>query len=97
MIEIEKFIKNTGTFYYIKGTRTSHREDGPAVILSSGSLYWYKNGFIHRVDGPAIISRDGSIFWYLEDQFFKTKEDWFEELTEEEKSKALYSEYFIGG
>ena len=49
------------------------------------------------MDGPAIISRDGTIFWYLEDQFFKTKEDWFEVLNEEEKSKAIYSEHFIGG
>jgi len=73
-----------------------HREDGPAVILSRGSLYWYKHGMIHRVDGPAIIGRYGAISWYLEDQFFRTKEDWFEALNEEEKSKAIYSKHFIG-
>jgi hypothetical protein len=26
-----------------------------------------------------------------------TKEAWFEALNEEQKAKALYSEYFIGG
>jgi len=64
MIEVEKFVKNTGTFYYIKGTKTSHREDGPAVILSSGSLFWYKHGMIHRVDGPAIENITGTKVWY---------------------------------
>ena len=41
-----------------------HREDGPAVIWSDGTKWWYRNGKIHCVDGPAVIWPDGSKFWY---------------------------------
>jgi hypothetical protein len=141
MIEVEKLIKHGKTFYYIKGTKTLHREDGPAVIWQDGTKFWYYNGkrhredgpaYIekrngykewynngklhredgparerhdgikawylngkcHRLDGPAVISNDGEVKWYLNGIPY-SKEKWFEELTEEQKEKALYSEYFI--
>ena len=42
-----------------------HREDGPAMIFSDGSQYWYKNGYLHREDGPAEIYPDGTQEWYI--------------------------------
>jgi hypothetical protein len=48
-----------------------HREDGPAVIYSSGSQWWYKNNERHREDGPAIISQNGSQCWYKNDKLIK--------------------------
>jgi hypothetical protein len=74
-----------------------HREDGPAFISIGGTKEWWINGKIHRDDGPAKEYRTGKKEWYLNGQYFDSKESWFEALTEEQKSKALYSEYFIRG
>ena len=41
-----------------------HRENGPAVELTSGDKYWYINGKQHRENGPAIEYKDGSKVWY---------------------------------
>ena len=81
--------------WYVNGK--SHREDGPAADMSSGTKEWYIHGMRHREDGPAIIFRDGQVNWYLNHIYFRTKEAWFEALTEEQKAKALYSESFIRG
>ena len=71
-----------------------HREDGPARIGKNGTE-WYIHGELHREDGPAVIFPNGKIHWYLNDTIY-SKEDWFKKLTEEQKEKMLYSEYFIG-
>ena len=42
-----------------------HRIDGPAVIHSDGTQYWYINGKLHRTDGPAVIYSDGDQHWYF--------------------------------
>jgi hypothetical protein len=42
-----------------------------------------------------VIFPNGKIHWYLNDTIY-SKEDWFKKLTEEQKEKMLYSEYFIG-
>ena len=97
MIEVEKLIKHGETFYYIKGTKKYHRVDGPAREWYDGTKAWYLNGKCHRVDGPAIIYNNGEIEWYLNGISFDKKEEWFEELTEEQKAKAIYSDYFIRG
>jgi hypothetical protein len=78
--------------WFYKGAR--HRLDGPAVIHSDRTEEWWVNGRLHREDGPAIIYGDGDLEWYL-DYNILSKEAWFEALTEEQKVKALYSEYFI--
>jgi len=73
-----------------------HRDDGPAVINPKMSMEWYKDGKRHREDGPAVIYFSGDLCWILNDIYFNKKEKWFEALTEEQKIKALHSEYFIG-
>jgi hypothetical protein len=73
-----------------------HREDGPATVWPDGAKKWWLDGKLHRADGPAIVYADGHAEWWLDGILFKTKETWFEALTEEQKPKALYSEYFIG-
>jgi hypothetical protein len=88
------FHKNTDyKAWYINGRR--HREDGPAIKWNNGSEEWYINGRLHRVEGPAVI-RNEDYEWWLDGNRY-TKEEWFEALTEEQKKKALYSEYFIKG
>ena len=73
-----------------------HREGGPAYE-SDGYEEWWINGNLHREDGPARVISGLGVEWYLNGVCFDTKERWFEELTEEQKKKALYSEYFIRG
>ena len=116
MTEVEKVVEYGDISYYIKGTKTLHREDGPALIDELGEEWFYKgyrhreggpaierkdglkewwvNGRLHREDGPAVIYGDGDLEWYF-DYNILSKEAWFEALTEEQKVKALYSEYFI--
>ena len=42
-----------------------HRENGPAVILSSGTKLYFRNGVQHRTDGPASEHFNGDKFWWL--------------------------------
>jgi hypothetical protein len=81
--------------WYVNGEL--HREDGPALINDDGNIEWWFNGKRHRDDGPALIRSDGKIFWYLNNILFTKKEEWFESLTEGQKAKAIYSDYFISG
>ena len=96
MIEVKKFTHELYTCYYIKGTYILHREDGPAIEYKTGLKEWYIHGKRHRVDGPAQILGDGKLKWCLNGNIL-AKEAWFEALTEEQKVKAFYSEYFIKG
>ena len=45
-----------------------HREDGPAILSSDGSVLWYKDGELHREDGPAEITESGDQFWFKNGQ-----------------------------
>ncbi len=95
MIEVEKVNLNNGILYYIKGTKVLHREDGPAFLIKSNRIKkWYYNGKLHREDGPAYIYPNISKEWYINGVLYN-KEGWFQALNEEQKIKALYSEYFI--
>jgi|ERR1700691_915888 len=42
-----------------------HREDGPAVIYSDGTINYYLNGKLHREYGPAVIWNNGSFEYYI--------------------------------
>jgi hypothetical protein len=72
-----------------------HRLNGPAIEYANGTKEWYKNGLIHRLDGPAIIRQDGSIDWFKYGTYFENKNDFFESLTEKEKTIALFSKDFF--
>ncbi len=74
-----------------------HRLDGPAVERSDGTRHWYKDGNLHRLDGPAVMCDDGYKGWYKDGCFFRSKDAFFESLTEEEKELTLFSEDFLNG
>lgn len=59
-------IKNYQTYVKDKSgnKRILHREDGPAVELSNGNKFWYKNGKPHRINGPAAECVNGNKYWY---------------------------------
>lgn len=42
-----------------------HREDGPAVISSTGRMEWWWHGARHRLDGPAVILPDGTTQYWV--------------------------------
>jgi len=53
-----------------------HREDGPAVYNTEGSLFWYRNGLLHREDGPAMsMLKSGMMFWYVNGKLILTLVD----------------------
>ena len=48
--------------YYNKNSRfVFHCENGPAVILEGGTLFWYFHGILHNECGPAIIWYHGDV------------------------------------
>jgi hypothetical protein len=85
--------------WYKHGKR--HRLDGPATTYPSGDKYWYVDGLIHREDGPAIIyvdgenQSDGENQWWIYNVRYKTKEEYFNTLSDEAKAKCLFSEDFL--
>jgi hypothetical protein len=79
--------------WYKNGLR--HRLDGPAIEYASGSKYWFQNGKLHREDGPAVIHFYGSKEFWLNDFLYKTKEEYFDNLSDEAKTKSLFSEDFL--
>jgi hypothetical protein len=83
------------TGYYLNGVR--HRLDAPAYIHhDTGNEFWLKYGIYHRDNGPAIKCKypDGNGFHYgywLRGKYFSSKEDWFEALNPEEKTRAIWN------
>ena len=44
-----------------------HREDGPAIIWTSGTKQWLINGQHHRLDGPAVEYNDERVDeWWID-------------------------------
>jgi len=49
-------------YHYVDGKL--HKEDGPAAILTNGTVIYYNRGKKHRNDGPAVIYKYGSGYYY---------------------------------
>ena len=58
-------ITNDGTKVWRNDMGQFHRDDGPAVIYTNGTQYWYINGNLHREDGPAEIYPNGTQHWHI--------------------------------
>ena len=70
--------------YY--GSKTLHKEDGPAIEYFDGSKCWYLNGKPHRIDGPAVEFLHHQD-WFIDGQGY-CKED-FDKLIREAKQLPL--------
>ena len=92
-MEIEKL----GTRIWRNKEGEFHRLDGPAIERADGDKYWFQCGKLHRLDGPAIKCADGSKEWWLNYIPYKTKEEYFDKLSDEAKTKCLFSEDFLNG
>jgi antitoxin component YwqK of YwqJK toxin-antitoxin module len=101
MIEIKKVDYLNGNIWY-KEYRLNgfyHREDGPAYIVyyNNGSVkreVYFIDGLYYREDGPAIIYYDenGNITYekYYLGQNELTEEEWFSQLSIENKLKIAF-------
>ncbi len=67
-----------------------HRLDGPAVRWDDGGRDWYINDELHRLDGPAMECANGEKYWYIMGKDYKTEEEWFNALTEQDQIAYLF-------
>jgi len=74
-----------------------HRSDGPAYVGANGHKEWHFRGMLHREDGPAIVFSSGRKGWWIRGAKYKTKESYFDALSDEAKEKCLFSEDFLNG
>jgi len=74
-----------------------HRLDGPAVVFFNGYIEWRLKGNLHCESGPAVVFPKGKKQWWLNNIFYRTKEDYFDALSDEAKAKCLFSEDFLNG
>ena len=58
-------VDRLGNKRYYTHSGQLHREDGPAVILKTGSKFWFQNGELHREDGPAVTWTSGNMEWWI--------------------------------
>jgi hypothetical protein len=86
-----------GNKWWKNKQRELHRLDGPAVEYLSGRKEWWENGKLHREDGPAILYKDGGKSWFLDDILYRSKEEYFNSLSDKAKAKCLFSEDFLNG
>ena len=71
-----------------------HREDGPAVIHSTGTVEYWIEGKRHREGGPAIIYADGQLEYWIDGEFidvYYPKFGCFEPKSREEALERLDS------
>lgn len=71
LLELLKYrVETVGTRgrKYYNSSNQLHREEGPAVILESGSRAWYQNGKLHRLEGPAITWYTGELEYWQDGQ-----------------------------
>ena len=61
--DIEIILYAKTIYYYKKGTKLFHREDGPAIKWAHNSERWFIDGKLHRTDGPAVIFKDYNEWW----------------------------------
>jgi hypothetical protein len=44
------WLHNDGDIFWYNEAGQDHREDGPASIYTSGSVFWYLNGYVYSFD-----------------------------------------------
>ena len=94
-------VNAAGTRRYYNAAGQLHREDGPAIVFSSGSREWYRNGLQHREDGPATVWSDGGKEWYINGQLHREDgpaivhangaQEWWINGTEYNSAEDFYS------
>lgn len=55
----------TGRKEFLDDEGLYHSDDGPALIFTSGSYFYYYHGGLHRIDGPAVNWHHGKKEWFI--------------------------------
>lgn len=63
----EKTVDENGFLHSKKGE--------PALIMATGTKFYYNHGWLHRLNGAAIIHDDGREEYFIEGKFIETKEE----------------------
>jgi hypothetical protein len=65
---IKKTVDESGFFH--------SKDDEPALLMDSGTKFYYNHGWLHRLNGAAIIHDDGREEYFIEGKFIETKEEY---------------------
>ena len=84
---IVKTLKDAGSFWFNEKGQY-HKDNGPAIILNSGTIIYAQNGLRHNSNGPAVEWKTGEKQWFYNGKEFEFK-NWLEEtnISDEEKLK----------
>lgn len=76
--KVEGRLDNMGNIqFYVKGTNSLHRDDGPAYIEDEAE-HWFRYNKRHRTDGPAIVYDYGVEFWFINGKIANSTEEYLE-------------------
>jgi len=96
--ELTLIIDGYGTKFWKNKKKQFHKLDGPAREWFDGEREWWRNGMRHREDGPAFVfTNEGGVEWWINHVRYGTKEAYFDALSDEAKTKCLFSEDFLNG
>jgi hypothetical protein len=51
------------------------KNDEPALVMATGTKFFYNHGWLHRLNGAAVIHFDGSLDYFIEGKFIPTKDE----------------------
>lgn len=98
------FVEESGTIFWANAQGILHRNNGPCLIVKLNNYEyceWKIRGIYHRVGGPAIISKYvdsgmdvDSIRWFLNGKEYESKEDYWDDLSEDDKMICIFSDDF---
>ena len=57
---------------YLDENNLLHRENGPALVHSEGTIAYYRHGKLHRTDGPARIFINGHKEYFQNGEYHRT-------------------------
>lgn len=97
---LKAIIDEVGNMSWKNSRGELHREDGPALINTSGTKFWFLCGVRHRIDGPAIEWSDKTSDWYYHGEFLGISEAGFwklwERLSEDERQNINLHKWILG-
>ena len=77
-IQLRKKVNDLGDIRYYNKDGQLHRICGPAIVWSSGTMWWFCHGKRHRINGPAIEQSDGKMRWYINGTEYPEEDYWKE-------------------
>jgi hypothetical protein len=51
------------------------KNNEPALIMATGTKFYYNHGWLHRLNGAAVIHDDGRLEYFIEGKYIETNEE----------------------